>query len=482
MRSKGIGQFIMIIVGILIGLEVVYAFTKFDFKLKKEEPKEEETAIEPEITFEIPERSDIFGTILINGYYPANDKGIIKIFKRDHYEGQFEEISSIADVADGVEWMWAEAVTNKKYDIKAELHYEDKKIAETKVQTVTAPSSRETLVFNLEKNMFPIVIDPKTKKSVRNKVELGKLEGVITINGYVPSGSVLNVYMQRVNSELPSEKVATVNAKNTNKFTYAKAIIGNTYTIRAELVAKDKSILGVSSGYEYAAPSDNVNISFAASGGPVESAFTGSLKGNVKISGYVPEAAKITILSKKYDESEYKENYSLDAVDYAQWELKDMELGQIYAIRADVSYKGGGFEGIPEYSPATGEGVLLHVNAAGEGQRPENAPSIDVCKESNTGKSYAVINLKDVKDADIYWFEAGSVPGTFEIFDGIITARAGDSDATMTFEVDNNKDYFARYAFTKCLDCKNKSAFSDFSNILKFRCDVVAPQNPEDEQ
>jgi hypothetical protein len=407
-------------------------------------------------------RSTVSGTIDFNGLKPEKkdeDSGKIVIAEREHGTEGFKESGIELSLTDGADWTWDGAVSGTTYDIRANLYLSDDLIKSSNIVTTTAPSNGSVLSLHIILADIPDYILEKFEAYISGEVDL---------NGYIPSGSSISVQQKGEEEKEFSDVVSNLAAADGVSWNWEKARRGSKYEIRAVLYSNGTEI-GISQVVSVAAPASGEKLRIHSSAkAPVEKA---TISGQVILNGPVQDGSAISMLQRVQGEGDFKEFQNLPAVSKTPFRWGDAISGKTYEIIAvyqvfDKEESRSHMLKVP--APAHDEQVTIDTKLSLK--PPSSEPQVECGSRDSTGKYNAKLTFPKIDSAQAYLLEIGGKVGDTDVMNQ--TVGNEDGARVQTVYIDNNKDYYARYAYSFCVECSLKDIqnWSDYSPTLGFKC------------
>ncbi len=170
------------------------------------------------------------------------------------------------------------------------------------------------------------------------KLSPGVISGTIDLNGVVPQGATISVLAQKSGQKDFTPVVTSLNAVDGVEWSWDGATKGKTYTIKAEIISKGKTI------------SDSAPLTVTATATEevlrINSTYTPSpsyttIQGTIDLNGAVTTASSIAVYQKRSTDTEFSliiENVS--AQDGASWSWGEAVAGNMYDVKAILTVNG----------------------------------------------------------------------------------------------------------------------------------------------
>lgn len=422
------------------------------------------------------EPASISGMVDFNGIAPGDasdpNLGEIKVLVRERGDAAKPYMDTFIKVAfaDNAVWRWDNAETGITYDVKAEVYYKNTLIQTSLPVTTTAPATGIILRFNVELTDIPESIRPTPKPTQPDEPEVAEkatVSGVVTINGFIPAGSFVNIFGRIAESKGEFQvAVSRLPAANGVRFEYLEAEAGITYEYRAELYNSGGTFIGQSNHITVTAPaSDEVVVINSTATPPSRSA---AISGTITLNGPLVQNSTVILLQRKAGESDYTvvDRFAPNRTIEYRW--PDAVGGTAYDITAALQ--------VNEANTATGNvrtvtapasDVTITINTGVNLPAPTQTPSVACGDADATNHFNAVVSLPQISVAKRYFLEVGTSSGANNVFRGEV-----NPNATATVFVPANSPHFARYSYTSCTDCNitDTTNWAGWSPTLGFQC------------
>lgn len=408
--------------------------------------------------------SSISGIIDFAGLKPsAGDVGTVRVLTRLNNDpaSTYTDTGVNLPLEDNAVWNWTNAVEGEVYDIKAVLSINGDEITQSPVITVSAPATNQVLVLDVTWDMLPDKVAEEYPVTV---------SGTVKVNGFIPSGSRIVGYGKRSDSLTDTYvEGPAVTAASTVDWAWDKAANGRKYTFYAIMYDSASNPIGTSDYMEKAAPFSDGNLVINSTA--VAPAQKTTISGVVRISGKIPDNSEVDIHARKSDEENYTTIMSLKASGEVTWEWNQADNGAFYEIDAVLDIPDGTdpqSNSVSVTAPAAN--VLLNIDTGKSLSAPNQKPELSSCEDLDDGKKKAELEYDGISGAKMFWIQIGDEKGKSNIKNSKVTAPASDSSLDFEVKIDEDKDYYTRYAYSTCADC-GESSYSTFSDSLKFRCE-----------
>ncbi len=410
------------------------------------------------------------------------DKGEIVFEIRKHNSGDVFAPAHMAiapSFTNGGTWMIDNLEEGTTYDIQATLIIDSKKITQSQIATATAPADNINLTLTVTWNDLP----QQSIKQSQNK----NIAGTLTINGYIPDGATYAIFAAPARDESQLQPEEVVNPQFTKVITGALAKEKNTwewngalaqvrYLIRAELYTADGDYIGTSDIVDAIVPQNNVALSLQsqASTEPTQT----PLSGTVTINGSYKSDSYVSVQVRENSTGGFMEVDHFPAESSRNWVYSGAKSGMNYDVRAILERNGEEqSKSNQKHVIAPAGDITLTINTDMHLSDPEQRPEIVKCDEKDDNKYDATIRFPSIADARSYWIKIGTEKyGADRFNEPEKPDNTGDS-VDVKIRIDEDRYYYAEYAYSYCKDCTTLDSYSDFSPSLKFYCG----EQPEDD-
>lgn len=411
----------------------------------------------------------ISGEIDFNGIKPSDasnpELGEINLLAKERGSSdEYKVVLSDIPFEDKAPFVWDGAELDKTYDLKAEVKYKGYSIKKTNTTAASAPAEGIVLVFHVTNDDIPDEISGETQE---NQNELSTISGTIRINGFIPTGSVVNVYGRKAGtSDKFVEALSNLPASSNMSISYDQAVTGEHYEYQAELYDSAGNFIGQSSYIQVTAPASNELITINSTAtAPTQKS---SIKGNISLNGQLDQNSTILLLQRKTGQSDYKVVNRYPANRSIDYEWKDAESGVHYDITAalqvnETNTATGNVRTV--VAPATNVDIRIDTNFSLPA--PTSTPTLTCGDPDQTNHFNARISVPQMSNAKKYHLEVGTSAGANNTFNGSL-----NPNETATVYIPADSPYFTRYAYTSCTDCQinESSNWSGWSPTLGFKC------------
>lgn len=193
----------------------------------------------------------ITGTLDLNGYLPAGS--MITLQQQPITGGSYQTFGTPFAAADGVSWVWKEAILNQEYNIQAVLlSAVGAQIGQSAPVSVSAPAANEVLTVN--STATPPAGGPTTPSTGGSST----ISGSININGVVPSGATVVILDTTPGSSTNYQTVVSgISPMSGATWSWTSAQAGVAYQLVAVLKNSNSNDISVSSPMTVTAPAAN---------------------------------------------------------------------------------------------------------------------------------------------------------------------------------------------------------------------------------
>lgn len=425
------------------------------------------------------EQSSIDGRLSFSGIKPQEDgDGIVTLWQRELGSNEFRKIDTIVELRDQASWIFADANTNKTYEIKASISSGGYFIKDSNVLIVTAPAISQVLDFNVALEDIPSQLLAQARNKLNQYIAENSevkvtVSGLVELNGYIPDGSKIIVFQRKRGEndvfQVIDNNIAAVDGAS---FFWSGARLGQEYGFIAKLFDSSGINIGDSEIVSRVAPSNSVLlvINSTATTPPVEKPRVAVISGFVELNGAVPDGTSVLILQRKPGEIDYKEIERLSAKNGITWSWNQVIPGQVYEIEAALQYQLENVSTsnmITVAAPASNEKLIL--NSGWTAPAPGSMPTASCRERKGTDQVRVKLTYPRVENATQYHIFVGSKPGYSDIFNrsfGVVSEDIVIDD----FYVDAGKEFYTAYAVAYCSNCAGNSYFSGSSPSLQFKC------------
>lgn len=422
------------------------------------------------------EPASISGMVDFNGIAPEDatnpELGQIKLLARDNTNNSDDYTDTLAQIpfADNTMFRWDFAEAGITYDLKAEVYYKNQLIKSSLPVTATAPANGLILRFNVELSDIPESIRPTPRPTQPDEPEVtekASVSGVVTINGFIPSGSRVNFFARIAETDARFEPVGDpLPAANGVRFDFENADPGVTYEYQAELYNSVGTFIGESNFLTVTAPASNEVVVVNSTATPPSQA--AAISGTITLNGSLQQGSTVILLQRTSGTSEYTVVNRFPASRSITYKWPNAVAGTSYDITAALQ--------VNEANTATGNvqtvtapatGVNLTIDSNFNLAAPSQTPSAACGDADNTNHFNAVMSLPQIEGAQKYYLEVGTSAGANNTFRGALNANQ-----TATVFVPANSPHFARYSYTSCTDCdiNDRTNWAGWSPTLGFQC------------
>lgn len=408
----------------------------------------------------------ISGVIDFNGISPEDasdpDAGqIIVKARKSNTTDEFVDTGVQVMFTDRASWVWNDAASGTNYDLMGEVYYKDQLIKQSVKITTTAPATNIPIVFNITTADIPENLRPEPQP------EAATISGTVTVNGFIPQGSVLRTYARLEGSDADFQQVGNdVPAVNSMTFSYAQATAGTTYEVQVELYDANDNFIGQSPYITVSAPAQNEQIVVNSTAqAPSQSA---TITGTITVNGPFDQNSTVLLLQRRQGDTEYTPITRFEPRSSINFEWTDAVSGVRYDITTALQ--------VNENNVATGNvstvtapasAVQLTLNTGVNIAPPTSMPSVTCGNADATNHFNAQVNVPQISGAQKYSIQVGDTPGSNNMFGGTV---APNTHATVFLQ--GNISYFTRYAYSNCADCdlNDQSNWSGWSPTFGFQC------------
>ena len=459
----------------------------------------------------------VTGEIVFTALQPdPGDKGSIKIYVRDKgSSADFQDTGLDIPLTANQTWEWPGAKYGKNYELQAGLVIDGQVVKKSDVESVTAPATNIDLALKINWKDLPSDVLSATDLSI---------DGTVSINGYIPMNSQLQVLAVDnttadgeavvIGDDLQAnEKViqSIANPTNSNVWSWNAAQPLKSYVIRAILkdntgkqVGESQQIVNIEAADQQvgliinsaAQPAQTqvqppavvaqvptpqptpVAVNVATSPLPTVAAKpspapapAANITGTVYLNGPKNENTSLLMLWKKVGDASYNvvNRYPNPNQSGTSWMFDGAQTGQQYELQAALQVNGQNTSTAPQpqivTAPASNVNFTLNTNFLVPA--PNTQPIFQVC--INTDQ--AVIVIPQVPNAAQYWVQVGTSAGDNSLADTKMKVDTSHGDQKITVGVPKGKQSFVRYAYAECANCSNDNNFSPWTQTTGFTCE-----------
>jgi hypothetical protein len=205
---------------------------------------------------------------------------------------------------------------------------------------------------------------------------------------------------------------------------------------------------------------------------PVPAARPATISGAVEISGAVVQDSTILMLQRKPGEMEYTEFDRLPAENDVTFSWDGAVAGQKYEITAAGQVDEQNrvtSNAVTVTAPASD--IMLTINTKLSLAAPSDKPSYSCGDPDSTGNYNVKLSFPPVAKAMQYYAQIGSQPGLDDVATELLPAKSGQSAEWVEY-LKKDQEYYTRYAYTYCDDCKvdDPQNWSSWSYTVGFKC------------
>jgi hypothetical protein len=416
------------------------------------------------------------------------DRGTVKLLVRPHGGDMWETTAVEIPLSQDASWQWEQALPGLTYDFTAQLVIDGKVHKNSQIVTDTAPS--HAIELPLEVNWTDLPADVVSQSFTR-------LAGNVTINGYIPPKSVLEIYALKTPdakndiAEISPEalrtatKIVTINnPQSENAWTWEKAIPLKKYGLVAvlhtsagtmiapELVTADAS----EEALQHVINSSAQPLVHGATTEPMVSSQNG-ISGLVTLQGPKDRNTSLLMLWRKLGQTNYNvvNRYLYPANEGTNWMWNGAEAGQTYEITAalQVNNNNTSTAPIPARVTAPARNVNFDLNTYFVLPATTGKPSLQTCIDRNGSNDWtAIITVPVMPNAGNYWMQVGDAPDRIgNTYDQKFSADDNNQNFNVRVShMNNGRQYFVRYSYSTCANCQNNNNFAPFSQTVAFTC------------
>lgn len=167
----------------------------------------------------------ISGTVGLNGYIPPNASLSISAGQAG---AALATVVSGLPAVDNVSWSWGNALSGVTYSLQANIVVNGSVVASSTLYTTAAPATNE--VININSTLTPPAPTPVP------------ISGSININGYVPSGSTVNIAARQTGTASFTTFASNISPTDGTAWTYPSGLSGTSYDLQASLMSNGTTL------------------------------------------------------------------------------------------------------------------------------------------------------------------------------------------------------------------------------------------------
>lgn len=432
--------------------------------------------------------TDITGFVHFTALKPEpGDKGKLKLLTRRQGTEMWSKTNTTIELTQDASWIWSEALPGVTYEVAAELAIDDKVYKNSRTVLATAPS------YDLE---IPIEVTWSDLPEEIVSVSTAKISGLVTINGYIPEGSVLEIYTLEapdaadVITELNpaalryATQIASIeNPEATTTWTWEEAAPLKEYEVIVALRSGNQVILApqlviADAGEE--ALEHQINSTFQPNVRGVTSTGTNApaISGLVTLEGPKAKDTSLLMLWRKPGDANYNvvNRYQYPAHSGTKWSWSGAEVGQTYEIMAALQVDDNNTSTAPNPARVTApaSNVNFDLNTYFVLPATTGTPVLETCiNRTGDNKWTAIITIPTMPNAGNYWVQVGSASNMMgNVYDQKFSA--GDNNQGFKVQVGNIPNgiqQLVRYSYSSCVNCQDNNDFAPYSTSVGFTCE-----------
>lgn len=433
-------------------------------------------------------KTTVSGKIVFSALKPdPDDRGnvTIKYRKFEDRKGNFKDAKMTIPLANNQAFNWENAIKGETYELIGELVIDGKVVKQSEPLVVTAPAVDQILSLRVTwKDLPSNVVDE----------EDADMSGKVTLNGHIPDGSTLLIQAKLPNQRY--ENILELDPKVLNEWTWTHAQPLKDYIVRAQLV-QNGEIIGTSYATEAIAgentlsltinsdashPSDQAQTATApevvptksliiASPTPKPVILRGKISGYIQVNGPKDKNSSLLVLYRSPGSGDYKVVTRInDAQSNNQYEWTAPIIGRDYEITTAYQVNENNVAtSRSQVVTASARNVNFTINTGITVQNTTGTPEKEACNQINDNEYDVTIKWPRESEAGNYWLQIGENPGESNKSNDKVRASSNDYLRTK-LRIQKNKNYYARYAYSYCVNCNSDQNFSNFSNPFRFWC------------
>lgn len=451
----------------------------------------------------VAKATTVSGELVFTALKPEpEDEGEVKLFVRTFGNAGWKDTGVMIPLEERAGWSWHEALPGMHYEFQAVLYIDGQEIDRTDEQFVTAPAHNVQMAMVVTWHDLPDSVD---------RPETTVLGGMITLNGYVPNGSVLEVYalpdreneyeIEAVSSELlrRSQLIGTIREPEaSNEWLWEAADPMEVYEVvvvlrnRGQIIGESLQRVTADAGHrmleftvnstvedpnQQADAGEESLLALGSAGGRVLGTTTtgnSTISGVVYVQGPEQEGTSLLMLWKKPGDANYQviNRYPYPAQAGTAWTWDGAQAGQTYEIMAvlQVNNANSSTAPTPITAAAPATNVNFTLNTWYVMPATPNQPSFQTCLDRSGNSWNAQISIPTVQNAQQYWVRVGTSAGTGNIWNQQFSARANNQPFIVKVPATENQQQFVQYSYATCDQCQGDDNFAPFSTPTGFTC------------
>lgn len=415
--------------------------------------------------------TSISGTINLNGTPPSG--AMITIQAKQNGQSEFTTIGSNLAAVDGAVWSWNEAKTNTEYILQASLVANGEVITTSAQLVLIAPADTEVLTINVPDDT------PNTQSPIQSAIS-----GTFNINGYIPSGSTINVTARQVGTNQFTTVLSNLAPVDNSIWSWTSASENTQYEIQANLMVNG-TVQNQSQVLQVSAPATNETLTLNSTSSPPTPVVSG-ISGTISLNGYVPPSGSyITIGVRVTGTSQFNQVVNnISATDGIAWNYSNATSGTSYDVQAYLWQNGSPYSQsqiLTVSAPATGEVLTINSQTPPTNQPSANSISINCNSYSSSANLWQITvnynNNSAIQNAQSYWLTIGTNSGGNQQVS--LVTNPSNPNQTQTYITgyifNQSLTYYAQYAYATCASC---NSWSTFSPSLTFTCSQPPTSTP----
>lgn len=398
----------------------------------------------------------VVGKVHFEGYAPQG--AYISLAERSEGKGQFKEVVTGLPIDNSIDFSWTDATAGKNYELQALLKVQGKAIEKSPIIDVSAPASGVSLTIVSELN-------PPAPSQVT-------MAGQINLDGYAPSGSMLQVLAQASGSSIFQTVVTTISPTDNAPWSWNTALNGQTYAVRAQLVSSSGVVISTGDTQTITAPSTGLVLNVASTATPPAPAPTG-ISGTITINGSIPSGSYVTFATRPTGTGTFNQVASnLSATNGVSFAWNNATSGSQYDIQAYLWANGKPYAQsniLTVTAPSTFD--QLTINAQQALQAPSGNTITVSCGGDQNNLAQATINFNtqsNLNNAVSYNIIATLASQNNQVMNTTLSpSNPGNSQSiTTSYIFQSGATYYAQYAYTT----STGGQMSPLSPSVQFAC------------
>lgn len=431
-------------------------------------------------------KASISGTVNFTALKPdPGDQGSLTVKSRKYQStAEFQSTGVVVALQDNVPWTWNDALSGDIYEIIVELDIDGKNIKQSEPVVVTAPAQGQELPLRITWKDLPesVVQD-----------QMAPISGQIQVHGYIPTGASMILQSREVNGGFTAVQNFS-NPQPLQDFSWPDAQPLKDYFVKAVLIVNGQE-MGDSQEVPAVGSESDINLTVNSKAQPAGASVTptptpaannnqptptpapvpqGTISGTVTINGPQMQGTSLVILWRHPGDTNYQTLTTINNPSYngATWSWNDGVVGRAYEITALLKVNGTFDNGNAKSQTVTApaQNVNFTINTGVTLSTPPTAPSVVSCNFASGTRYNVTVRWPVVSGAQQYWLEIGNSLDPTSVRGSHATPPSSGDVVLTTDQVEQNRNYFMRYAYSTCANCTSDSTFSNYSSTARFYC------------